>query len=40
MVLTEPELEQVLAQNHSWLAFLDTDQSARPIGSRVLPTQA
>ena len=40
MVLTEPELEQVLAQNHSWLAFLDTDQGARPVGSRVLPTQA
>ena len=37
MVLTEPELESVLAQNHSWLAFLDTDQGARPIGSRVLP---
>jgi FAD:protein FMN transferase len=37
MVLSESELEGVLAQNHSWLAFLDTDGSARPIGSRELP---
>jgi thiamine biosynthesis lipoprotein len=40
MVLSEPELEEVLAQNHSWLAFLDTDEGARPIGRRVLPMQA
>ena len=40
MVLSEPELEEVFAQNHSWLAFLDTDEGARPIGSRVLPMQA
>jgi FAD:protein FMN transferase len=37
MVLSESELEGVLAQNHSWLAFLDADGSARPIGSRELP---
>jgi len=40
MVLSEPELEEVLAQNHSWLAFLDTDEGARPMGSRVLPMRA
>lgn len=39
MVLTEPELEQVLAQDPSWLFFLDTDKSARPIGRRALPMQ-
>lgn len=40
MVLTGPELEEVLAQNHSWLAFLETDQRALPIGNRPLPMQA
>jgi len=37
MVLSEPEVEEVLAQNCSWLAFLETDKGARPIGSRALP---
>ncbi len=37
MVLSEPELEAVLAQDHSWLAFLDTGEGARPIGKRELP---
>jgi FAD:protein FMN transferase len=36
MVLSEPELENVLIQNHSWLAFLDTAEGIRTIGSRVL----
>jgi thiamine biosynthesis lipoprotein len=40
MVLSEPELEQVLVQDHSWLCFLETDKAARPIGSRALPTRA
>ena len=40
MVLGEPELEEVLAQNDSWLAFLETDQSARSIGRRVPPIEA
>lgn len=40
MVLSEPELEEVLAQNHSWLFFLGTDKAARPIGNRALPPQA
>jgi len=40
MVLSEPELEQVLAQNHPWLAFLETGEDARPMGSRVLPMVA
>src|SRR5580692_2415476 len=39
MVLTEPELEEVLAQNRSWLCFLETGKSARPMGSRALPPQ-
>jgi thiamine biosynthesis lipoprotein len=37
MVLSEPELEEVVAQDHSWLFFLETDKVARPIGSRTLP---
>jgi thiamine biosynthesis lipoprotein len=38
MVLSEPELVAVLNQNHSWLAFLDTEQEGpRPIGARQLP---
>jgi FAD:protein FMN transferase len=40
MVLSEPELEDVLAQNDSWLAFLDNRECIRPIGSRPLPMQA
>jgi FAD:protein FMN transferase len=40
MVLSEPELEEVLAQNHSWLSFLETDEGYRPLGSRVLPIQS
>ena len=40
MVLNEPELEEVLAQDHSWLFFLENDKGARPIGSRALPPQA
>jgi len=37
MVLTEAELEEVLAQENSWLALLDTAEGARPIGNRALP---
>jgi thiamine biosynthesis lipoprotein len=40
MVLSEPELEAVLAQDPSWLFFLETDKTARPMGSRALPPQA
>jgi thiamine biosynthesis lipoprotein len=40
MVLSEPELEEVLAQNHSWLSFLETDDGYRPLGRRVLPIQS
>ena len=40
MVLTESELKEVLAQDNSWLAFLDTADGILPIGSRVLPTPA
>jgi thiamine biosynthesis lipoprotein len=40
MVLSEPELEEVLAQDPSWLVFLDTDGTSRPLGSRVLPPKA
>jgi len=34
MVLSEPELEAMLAQNGHWLAFLDTDEGPRSIGNR------
>ena len=40
MVLNEPEMEQVLAQDHSWLFFLETDGIIRPMGSRPLPPLA
>jgi thiamine biosynthesis lipoprotein len=40
MVLSEPEMEEVLKQNHSWLFLLETDRAARPIGNRALPPQA
>lgn len=40
MVLSEAELEEVLAQDHSWLFFLETGDAARAIGSRALPLQA
>ena len=40
MVLNEPELEDVLAQNLSWLAFLETDEGYRPLGRRPLPVQS
>jgi thiamine biosynthesis lipoprotein len=40
MVLSESEMEQVLAQDHTWLFFLETDGTCRPIGSRALPPQA
>ena len=37
MVLTGPELEEVLTHDSSWLFFLETDPAARPMGSRPLP---
>lgn len=40
MVLSEPELQEVLAHDQSWLVFLETDGAARPVGSRALPPQA
>ena len=40
MVLSEAELEDVLAQNPSWLAFLETQEGARPMGKRDLPMSA
>jgi FAD:protein FMN transferase len=40
MVLSEPELEAVLVQNHLWLAFLEGGEGARPIGNRELPMRA
>jgi thiamine biosynthesis lipoprotein len=40
MVLSEMELEQVLAQDETWLVFLDTDGVAEPFGRRALPPQA
>ena len=40
MVLSEPELKQVLAQSDGWLAFLDTDEGATPLGNRIVPMRA
>jgi thiamine biosynthesis lipoprotein len=40
MVLTETELEDVLALETSWLAFLDTAEAARTIGRRAPPPRA
>jgi thiamine biosynthesis lipoprotein len=40
MVLSELELKQVLAQDESWLVFLEADGIAKPMGSRALPAQA
>ena len=40
MVLSEPELKEVLAQDESWLVFLEADGTVRPVGSRALPPQA
>ena len=37
MVLSETELKGVMAQNPSWVVFLETDSIARPMGSRALP---
>jgi thiamine biosynthesis lipoprotein len=37
MVLNEGELKEVLAQDQSWLFFLETDGIIQPMGSRVLP---
>jgi thiamine biosynthesis lipoprotein len=37
MVLSRPELENVLAQDTSWLAFLDSDEGVQTIGSRPPP---
>jgi thiamine biosynthesis lipoprotein len=39
MVLNEPELKEVLAQEPSWLFLLDIDGKAQAIGSRLLPPQ-
>ena len=37
MVLTAPELEEVLAHQPTWLVFLETDEAARPLGTRAVP---
>jgi thiamine biosynthesis lipoprotein len=39
MVLSEPELEAVLAQHPLWLCFLELNGTARPMGNRPLPPQ-
>jgi len=40
MVLTEQEINEVLATEKSWLVFLDENGNARPMGSRALPETA
>ncbi|HZF01857.1 MAG TPA: FAD:protein FMN transferase [Methylomirabilota bacterium] len=40
MVLDEKEITEILAQEKSWLVFLQENENARPLGSRALPPQA
>lgn len=40
MVMSQRELEEVLAQHPTWLVFVDEAGVARPMGSRELPPQA
>jgi len=40
MVLSEPELKDVLAQESSWLVFLETEEKIDPVGNRMLPPSA
>lgn len=40
MVLSEPELDEVLAQNDSWLFFLEAGNAAQPLGRRAMPPRA
>jgi thiamine biosynthesis lipoprotein len=40
MVLSIPEIDDVLAQGPSWLAFLETTGDAQPIGKRPMPPRA
>ncbi len=40
MVLSEQEIQEVLAQNDSWLAFLQSGNSVRSVGGRVPPIEA
>lgn len=37
MVLGEQELEHVLAQDHTWLFFIEANGTNRPMGHRALP---
>jgi thiamine biosynthesis lipoprotein len=39
MVLNERELQEVLAQDDSWLVFLEPCRIDRPMGNRALPPQ-
>jgi thiamine biosynthesis lipoprotein len=39
MVLSQPELEEILTRNDSWLVFLETDEGYRPVGKREAPAQ-
>jgi FAD:protein FMN transferase len=40
MVLSEPELKDVLAQESSWLVFLETEEKIHSVGNRMLPPSA
>jgi FAD:protein FMN transferase len=40
MVLNEAEISQVVANEKSWLVFLEENGSARPLGGRALPAEA
>jgi thiamine biosynthesis lipoprotein len=40
MVLSEPEINEILAVEQSWLVFLQDKENARPLGNRALPKPA
>jgi len=40
MVLSEPEINEILAVEKSWLVFLQDKENARPLGNRALPKPA
>ena len=40
MVLSEPEISEILAENRQWLVFFEEQESWRHCGNRALPPQA
>jgi thiamine biosynthesis lipoprotein len=40
MILSEPEMAEVLERNHDWLVFLNEQKNWRPLGRRPVPPPA